>query len=776
MARTMVTEHFASGMFFRRLLILLLVCALTLVVLVVQTGRLTIAQGDELRAEAQSRLVRSNWRPASRGRIVDRNGRVLAHDRPSYAVVVDYEVITGRWVERHAGRTARRTHAEAWPSLSPEQRRKLTLEYRDQLELMVEGTWDFIAAQTGTPRREIDERRDRIVAQVEGMYEHIVESRIERELQRIRSLQAGRELTTEVEESVESRASRPILEQRVAHTLVAEIPDEVGFALLRASRQPSPEFPDLPMYPGLEVSDDGARVYPLDEQTVTLDRSRLPGPLSDSEPVDVTVNGIAAHLVGWMRHRVYEEDVTRRAGVIESDAALRDRSVDLFAEREIDRGRYFPGDRVGSAGLEKTLEDTLRGLRGIDSQRLDTGERKTTDPTAGLDIQLTIDAELQARVRAVLDPAIGLAKVQPWHTNEKLPLGTPLNGAAVVIDVPTGEILAMVSTPAIKRDVLATDPQKILEDELNRPLINRAASAPYPPGSIVKPMMLPGAVKLGKFPASLEVLCEGHLLPDKPRSYRCWVYKRFGRTHAGEFAGPIDAAQAIKVSCNIYYYTIGREIGSDGIASIYRDYGVGSDFGLPLDGVFKGFIGRNGDPTQIDQAERTLMGIGQGPVAWTPLHAANAYATLARGGISVPPTLVRTGTPPVGTDLQLDPDSLRLGLEGLDLVVNDARGTAHTFAIDGRYEQIIDVPGIKVLAKTGTAQAPPIVIDSKIVRQGDHSWFVALAGPENEEPRVAIAVIIEYGGSGGRVSGPVTNQIIHQLVDLGYLTPAGEGS
>jgi penicillin-binding protein 2 len=177
-----------------------------------------------------------------------------------------------------------------------------------------------------------------------------------------------------------------------------------------------------------------------------------------------------------------------------------------------------------------------------------------------------------------------------------------------------------------------------------------------------------------------------------------------------------------------------------------------------------------------------ILGIGQGPLAWTPLQAANAYATLARGGDLRDARIVRDdeALPPgrrTGS-LRIPDEARRRALEGLRMAVESRAGTAHHLKYgDGTAEAIFDVPGVQVRGKSGTAQAPPLNLDQdgdgkaeRSIRGLDHSWFVGLVSDRGDAmPRYAVAVLVEYGGSGGKTAGPVAEQVIHALVDEGYL-------
>jgi penicillin-binding protein 2 len=418
--------------------------------------------------------------------------------------------------------------------------------------------------------------------------------------------------------------------------------------------------------------------------------------------------------------------------------------------------------------------------------RLDTGEVEEHPPAPGSDIRLTIDAMLQARVRAAIDPRLGLARVQPWHGNEGVAEGETLAGAAVVLDVHTGHVLAMVSTPSPVDETrwLADGRTPEYADFLD-PYVNRAIAVPYPPGSIVKPLMLSEAVARGHHRLGAGVVCTGHLLEDRTDVYRCWVYKRYGLTHSptGE---PVRASESIKVSCNIFYYTLGRRMGPGVIARAYGDLGVGDGFGLGIGREWPGKVGRvdgAGDGSDLGISDAILMAMGQGPVTWTPMHAANAYATLARGGAWIPPRIVDDGKPALAERMiSLDPGAVDAALKGLKAAVNDRDGTGSTIGLPEGREAIFNAPGVDLWGKTGTAQAPSLRHDpdgdgpagARVVRSGDHAWFVVLAGARGAGPRYAIAVLVEYGGSGGRAAGPIANQVVHALSAEGYL-PDGDG-
>ena len=315
-------------------------------------------------------------------------------------------------------------------------------------------------------------------------------------------------------------------------------------------------------------------------------------------------------------------------------------------------------------------------------------------------------------------------------------------------------------------------------------MVNRAIAKPYPPGSIVKPLTLCAAVARGKHRLGAGIVCTGHLLEDRTDVYRCWIYKRYGFTHS-QGGEPVRAAESIKRSCNIFYYELGRRLGPVEIVDIFGELGVGSGFNLGVGAEWPGKVGPvngPGDGSDLGTSDAILMAMGQGPVTWTPLHAANAYATLARGGAMIPPTIVDDGRGPAGvTQARLNPAAIEEALRGLYGSVNEPGGTGSSISFEEGREDIFNVPGVRVWGKTGTAQAPDLLDDPdgdgpaprRTVRSGDHAWFAVLVGPESGGPRYAVSVLIEYGGSGGRVAGPVANQVVHALVAEGYLPGGG---
>ncbi len=778
----MAAGSMIPGRFIRRLSIVAVVACAGGIALTGQLWRLTIVEGDSLRADAERRLSRVVWLPTTRGRILDRKGLVLAQDRPAYDLMIDYAVLSGEWAVKRAGRYARRTHAAQWGKLSASERGDLIDRYLPAYTDQVESMWTRIAMSTGVSGEQLIRRQNEVLERIARTQRVISSVRKQQLLDA--ALARGEEITTEVEKRVGQVADQAIREQRDQHVIVPRMSEASAFELMRivdGTREIYPggrgsEPDEIETLPGVSVVDAGARDYPLERIKVEVDLSSFPGPLKSEGVRTIDVDGVGIHLLGSMRDSLYKEDAERRADELQANAVMRAAAI---TPGGTDRGEYRTGDAVGRGGIEESHESTLRGLRGVVTTRVDTNERTTIAPSPGHDVSLAIDIALQARIQAIMDPSLGLAVAQPWHGDENptVPVGTPLNGAVVVLDIDTGDILSMVSTPTYRRAELRDDPGAIFQDQIDAAWLNRCIARPYPPGSIVKALVLVGAVTRGNFNLAQRISCTGHLLAGKPDLYRCWIYKRYGTTHDASLGHALSGREALTVSCNIFFYTLGQRLGPDGIRWVYKAFGLGQPFNLGVGQEFTGFLGINGDESNIQIGDSIFMGMGQGPVAWTPLHAAHAYATLARSGISIPPRIVLGETaPPV--EIDLNQSAIEEALAGLDGSVNATNGSGHSIAFETGRENIFDLPGIHVWGKTGTAEAPSIIVDpdgkgpepSVTLRQGDHSWFVVMACDDGESrPRFVVAVLMEYAGSGGKVSGPIANQVLHALRAEGYL-------
>ncbi len=785
------------SMFRRRLLLLALLAVCILGMLGAQVAHLTLGQGQNLRRQAESALSERRLIPTVRGRILDGRGRVLAEDRGSFDVRVLYPVISGEWAYRQARWAAYQANRDRWHRLDRVEQEQLIARFQPAFQAQVEHLWQTLAQLGHVSPQEIQDRKSAIVARVEMVAADVWARQVQaahRHQAQDRQRYQWLGLSLADDDATPQRPDfRPISEQQAPHSILRDVKESTRVAVQRliwqAGQADAPA--DLAVWKAVSVDPSWHRVYPLEDVQVSVDRSAFPGPLRNSQPAEVAVSGVGLQIIGKLRD-VWREDIDgvtdpQTGRLIKPGRPFR--TIDAAGHEVIDLGGYLPGDQVGQWGIEETWEKQLRGRRGQVVEYLDTGREKRVEPVPGQDIQLSIDAALQARIQAIMSPALGLTVAQPWqhHATEEAPRtktrdGEVLNGCAVVLDIASGDVLAAVSLPTFSLQELKRDPQAVWGDPVNRPYVDRAVAWPYEPGSTIKPLVLAAATTEGKYKPGEIITCNGFLDPNHPNQFRCWIFKEYGQTH-----GPETGPTALRDSCNIFFYTLGRRLGPSHIVWWFRHFHLGEPTGCGLDDEIGGDVPPlkpDGSTSRnIGPVEATLMGIGQGPVRWTPVQAVAVYAALARGGYWMAPSFIRAvggkQLVPKGEDLHLDPRGVAMALDGLDLVVNDPRGTANHLPMLGD-EKIFTLPGVHVIGKSGTATAAPLRIDSnhdgritqadQIVRTGDHAWFIGMVRRDDApRPQYVVAVVMEYGGSGGAVAAPIANQILYAMRAEGYL-------
>lgn len=419
-----------------------------------------------------------------------------------------------------------------------------------------------------------------------------------------------------------------------------------------------------------------------------------------------------------------------------------------------------PGiSHTGKKGIELTYEDTLSGIPG--HRFIETNARgrfiktlETHPPKAGIDLKLTVNMQLQ---QAIFNR-----------------LSEFKRAAAVAIEPGTGEILAMVSLPSYDPNEfvsgLSHDEYQTLRDDYRRPLFNRAVQGQYPPGSTIKMMVGLAALDLGLTNWQKEIWDPGYYqLPNQPARYRDW--KRWGH-------GQVNLDRAIVESCDTYFYDIGERIAIDDLHEYMLGFGLGAATGIDLIGEAGGlFPSSRWKRRHFKQpwfpGETLIATIGQGYVLATPLQLAHATAVLANRGFSASPHLVGhtrphsdnqtwthynttpealTGT---GTRLHFSDPNWQKMIDAMVQVVAGKKGTARGINRNLNYS---------IAGKTGTAQvvgiAQDATYDPELLAEEhlDHALFVGFA-PANA-PQIALAVIIENGGSGGAVAAPVARDIL----------------
>lgn len=449
----------------------------------------------------------------------------------------------------------------------------------------------------------------------------------------------------------------------------------------------------------------------------------LPGVTADMGEVRVyPFGGAFAHVIGYV-------------------AKVNDRDIKAVTDKglTVDPLLYNPGFRIGRQGVEKAFDLELRGKAGAQKQEVDAqGRVVRNDPegdipaTPGKEIRLTLDADIQQRALEVMGEE---------------------SGAIVMLDCRTGDLLCMVSTPSFDANRfvkgLSTPEYKALSEYERKPLLDKAMSGTYPPGSTFKPMVALAALEAGVDP-EVRINCPGSWYYGG-RTWRCW-----GRH------GAQNMHDAIKNSCDIYFYQTALRIGPDPIAKAGRAFGLGQKFQIGIPGQKAGIVPDRAwkkkafarDPrNQIwFPGESPSFGIGQGYLSVNPLQLAVMTARLANGHTAVTPRLIKSiaGVDQPHGDAEVDLPYPREFLEyvrgGMVAVANDTSGTAY------RASQL-GLGDIRMAGKTGTAQVRSFdkakSRSSASVRWGlkDHNWYIAFA--PIDAPRYAMAVLIEHGGLGG---------------------------
>ncbi|MBC7361381.1 MAG: penicillin-binding protein 2 [Candidatus Aminicenantes bacterium] len=419
----------------------------------------------------------------------------------------------------------------------------------------------------------------------------------------------------------------------------------------------------------------------------------------------------AAHLLGYLQEVSVDE-------------------IKAYPEKQ-----WHGGEMVGKAGLEKQYNDYLTGQDGklvemVDSLGHSKGEVNRIEPRKGKDLTLSIDFDLQKRAEELLQGK---------------------EGAIVALDPRTGECLVLASSPSYdpNRFITRFSPGEWLSiiNDPGKPLENRAIRGLYSPGSIFKIVMALTALSTGVITENSTFYCNG-ALEIYGKEFSCW----FKPGH-----GSLNLPEAIKNSCNVYFYQLGRRINIDTIANFARLLGLGQKTGVDMPGEKEGLVPSSAWKRKVlGQAwfpgETISVAIGQGPLLVTPLQIAAMTACVANRGIRVTPRLVKSEiTEADRKKVDLPPEIFEKVIEGMWRSVNDG-GTGH-----GAYQ-----PGFDICGKTGSTQVISRETAEKLALRGGeikktHSWFSGFAPRYN--PQIVVTVLVEYGGMGGQTAAPIAGEI-----------------
>ncbi len=452
-------------------------------------------------------------------------------------------------------------------------------------------------------------------------------------------------------------------------------------------------------FPGVDIRARVLRYYPLGEHT--------------------------AHVLGYVG-RINEEELKR-----------------------IDVSEYSGTNFIGKGGVEKYYEKVLHGHVGHQQVEVNAKGRvlrvlEEQPPVSGRDLHLYLDIRLQQDAAAALGDR---------------------RGSVVAIDPRTGGVLAQVNSPRFDPNLfvegISSKDYKTLRDSIDAPLFNRALRGQYPPGSTIKPFMALGGLETGTVTHAENKYCPGfYQLPNSSHKYRDW--KRWGH-------GRTALQKAIVESCDVYFYDLAHDMGIDRLHDFLSRFGFGERTGVDISGELGGLLPskawkRRARNQPWFPGETLIVGIGQGYFLVTPLQLAAATAALAARGRFVQPRVVRVTqdpglpvnepVPAVRRDLGLTPRYVQDVIHAMSQVVEGRRGTARRIRTDA----------YRIAGKTGTAQVFTVGQkeryneDQVAERMRDHALFVAFA--PLDDPRIAVAVIVENGGHGGSVAAPIARQVM----------------
>ena len=427
---------------------------------------------------------------------------------------------------------------------------------------------------------------------------------------------------------------------------------------------------------------------------------------------------------------------------------------DLEGVEDPDPLLTIPKFQIGKIGVERWMEDSLRGQAG--TKRIEVNavgrvmrELARVEGDPGADLRLTIDADVQNFVQARLGDE---------------------SASAVVMDVETGDIIAIASSPSFDpnlfvRGISHADYNALTEND-HRPLANKTVQGLYPPGSTFKMVTALAGLKEGVIGVDTSVGCPGHL-EVADRRFHCW--KRSGH-------GKVNLERALSESCDVFFYEIAQKVGIDKIAEMGRRLGLGVRYDIPMSAIAEGIMPDKAWKMERHKADWRIgdtinASIGQGYVLTSPLQLAVMTARIATGR-EVVPRLIHA----IDSTIQPIPDQPSLGIDevalgkirsGMYAVMNAERGTALS-------SRIVD-ESLKWAGKTGTSQvrnisaaerARGVISNDQLPwNRRDHALFVGFA--PFDKPRYAVSVVVEHGGGGSTAAAPIARDVILRALSDG---------
>lgn len=700
-------------MFSKRIKVFILLAAALLLICLASLVKMQLLSGSyylERIAELKQEQSHSRQLKTIRGKILDRNGSTLAADMPQFLLCINY-TLSSFMDTQHQQAMLLNAEKEQNPDLAITQVQQEIDAGLEELDYVIEK-----CVLLGLNREEIKERIKQINDQTWNL----------------RLFLAWRRncLDNEILKKYDGNINNIPLSVAIAD-FAKKLPDDWQRLSLIAKVTDIAEMnKDWPLLE-LNTNDD---IFTAQLEFMDSDGIRI---LSNARRF-YPYQSAAAQTIGWV-------------------GSAKGTDQELFASDKL--LSYLDEDVCGREdGTEYVFETVLRGRRGELVYDIDRNLKSRTETQFGKDIRLTLDIALQQKIeKHLLD--------HQYNPNCKSPI------TAAVIDVTSGDILALVSLPAFDLNRIRYDYAQIQSDP-NSPLLNRAINKQYPPGSVVKPVILIAALESGKITATEVIPCPAQKAPKGWPS--CWRYNRYRLGHDGQWDN--NAHNAIKGSCNIYFSHLANRLDAAVLQRWLFNFGFGRKI-LHSPPITENQPERNlrqlhgtissgiTNPNQtisdfnqvpiLDDMEKRWFGIGQGNLRVTPLQVANTMAALARGGLYKHPRLYIDYAGQKSNseiDLKISHSTLQVVRDAMYAVVNETGGTANSeFVRSGLAKKNIDVYG-----KTGSTEGSV------------NAWFAGFA-EDSRRRAIALALIVEGGEHGSSDAAPLAYDIIQFCIDAGYI-------
>ncbi len=459
------------------------------------------------------------------------------------------------------------------------------------------------------------------------------------------------------------------------------------------------------------------------------------------------LNGVKP-IISISRNYPYKGNYTHILGYV-SQANEND-----IISNEFIKEKFVQGLKVGKTGLEKTFENKLIGNNSIERYEVNAYGRRISqlafqEGDKGKTIKLTVDSEIQKLANELL---------------------TDKAGSICVMDIFTGHLIAMHSSPSFDPNAfvfgISKDDWQVIRNNPMKPLINKSIAGNYSPGSTIKPIVALSALENDIVSPKFTVNCKGHKHPMElyGQTYHCW--KKEGH-------GFVNMREAMKQSCDTYFYEVARKLGVDKLSETAKKFGLGKKvFDALFDNEKNGLVPntswkKNALGKNWLLGETIITGIGQGYIQTTPIQLCLMTAQIANGGHKIYPTLLLDDNDQKEDkfiSLVDNHQNIKFIQEAMFSSTNEIRGTS--------YRSRIDDPKYQFAGKTGTAQVKRITerdreLDLKTseipYEERDHALYVAFGPYKN--PRYAISILIEHGGSGGSVAAPLAKTLFKKIID-----------